>query len=36
MAAHAHALTGESDLVMAGGVALNCVANGRLLRERPL
>jgi carbamoyltransferase len=25
--------TGAKDLVMAGGVALNCVANGRLLRE---
>jgi carbamoyltransferase len=33
--AHAHALTGARDLVMAGGVALNCVANGRLLREGP-
>lgn len=27
--------TGETNLVMAGGVALNCVANGRLLREGP-
>jgi len=27
--------TGEKRLVMAGGVALNCVANGRLLREGP-
>jgi carbamoyltransferase len=27
-------LTGRSDLVMAGGVALNCVANGLLQRER--
>ena len=27
--------TGERSLVMAGGVALNCVANGRLLREGP-
>ncbi|BBM81679.1 carbamoyltransferase family protein [Candidatus Uabimicrobium amorphum] len=26
--------TGSSNLVMAGGVALNCVANGRLLREK--
>ena len=26
-------LTGSRHLVMAGGVALNCVANGRLLRE---
>ncbi|HMJ35065.1 MAG TPA: carbamoyltransferase C-terminal domain-containing protein [Baekduia sp.] len=30
---HAHA--GERRLTMAGGVALNCVANGRLLREGP-
>ncbi len=27
--------TGESRLAMAGGVALNCVANSRLLREGP-
>jgi carbamoyltransferase len=27
--------TGLSQLVLAGGVALNCVANGRLLREGP-
>ena len=26
--------TGESNLCLAGGVALNCVANGKLLRER--
>jgi carbamoyltransferase len=32
---HAHQLTGAKNLVMAGGVALNCVANGRLLREGP-
>jgi carbamoyltransferase len=32
---YAHDVTGESNLVMAGGVALNCVANGRLLREGP-
>jgi len=32
---HAHRLTGMSNLVMAGGVALNCVANGRLQREGP-
>lgn len=31
----AHQLTGEKNLVMAGGVALNCVANGRVLREGP-
>jgi carbamoyltransferase len=27
--------TGEKNLVLAGGVALNCVANGKLLREGP-
>jgi carbamoyltransferase len=32
---HLHRLTGEDDLCMAGGVALNCVANGRILRESP-
>jgi carbamoyltransferase len=30
-----HRQTGLRHLVMAGGVALNCVANGRLLREGP-
>ena len=30
-----HALTGEENLCLAGGVALNCVANARLLREGP-
>ena len=30
-----HTRTGMKNLVMAGGVALNCVANGRLLREGP-
>ncbi|MCE9615804.1 MAG: carbamoyltransferase [Lentisphaerae bacterium] len=35
MARHLHAKTGEENLCMAGGVALNCVANGRLLREGP-
>jgi carbamoyltransferase len=35
IARHAHDLTGESRLVLAGGVALNCVANGRVLREGP-
>lgn len=34
-ARHVHAQTGQSKLVLAGGVALNCVANGRLLREGP-
>ena len=27
-------LTGSKNLVMAGGVALNCVANGKLIRDR--
>ena len=35
MARHAHELTGAQNLCLAGGVALNCVANGRLLREGP-
>jgi carbamoyltransferase len=30
-----HARTGDRDLVMAGGVALNCVANSRLWRDGP-
>src|SRR4051794_33524353 len=30
-----HERTGDADLVMAGGVALNCVANSRLWREGP-
>jgi len=30
-----HAQTGDCDLVMAGGVALNCVANSRLLEGGP-
>jgi carbamoyltransferase len=35
MARHAHAVTGARTLCLAGGVALNCVANGRVLREGP-
>jgi len=35
MAKHAHQLTGSKNLVLAGGVALNCVGNGRILREGP-
>ncbi len=35
LAQRAHALAGFSDLVLAGGVALNCVANSRILREGP-
>jgi len=34
-AAHVHAQTGLKNLCLAGGVALNCVGNGRLLRESP-
>ena len=30
-----HRETGQDNLCLAGGVALNCVANGRLLREGP-
>src|SRR6185369_4873923 len=33
MTAFAHRETGMRDLCLAGGVALNCVGNGRLLRE---
>jgi len=33
--AHAARVTGEKNLCLAGGVALNCVANGRILREGP-
>ena len=35
MARHARFLTGSEHLCLAGGVALNCVANGRLLEEGP-
>jgi carbamoyltransferase len=35
IARHAAALTGKRDACLAGGVALNCVANGRLQREGP-
>jgi carbamoyltransferase len=35
MAATAQRETGLENLCMAGGVALNCVANGRILREGP-
>ena len=33
-ARHAAAITGSRNLVLAGGVALNCVANGKLIRSR--
>jgi len=35
MAVHVHRATNEKYLCLAGGVALNCVANGRILREGP-
>ncbi len=35
MGGHVHRATGLTDLVLAGGVALNCVANARLLRGGP-
>jgi carbamoyltransferase len=34
-ARHVHAQTGSKNLCLAGGVALNCVGNGRILREGP-
>jgi carbamoyltransferase len=34
-ARHAHQVTSAENLVLAGGVALNCVANGRIAREGP-
>ena len=36
LVAHVTRLTGSRNLTMAGGVALNCVANGRILRESKL
>lgn len=35
MVGHAHEVTGKKNLCLAGGVALNCVGNGRILREGP-
>ncbi len=35
MARFAHETTGQKKLCLAGGVALNCVGNGRILREGP-
>ena len=35
MARYIHQETGLPNLCMAGGVALNCVANGRVIRETP-
>jgi len=34
LAKHAREITGEKNLVMAGGVALNCVANGKILDSK--
>lgn len=34
IAKHAKELTGCNNLVLAGGIALNCVANGKLLQEK--
>lgn len=35
MANHAHRLSGKKNLVMSGGVALNCVSNGKLFDATP-
>lgn len=35
MARHVHQQTGMKNLCLAGGVALNCVGNGHILREGP-
>lgn len=35
MARHVHQQTGQKNLVLAGGCALNCVANGKILQEGP-
>jgi len=35
MARHVYKVTGKDKLCLAGGVALNCVGNGRILRESP-
>lgn len=35
MANHVYRETGQENLCLAGGVALNCVANGRILRQAP-
>ncbi|MFP1759328.1 carbamoyltransferase family protein [Lonsdalea quercina] len=34
IARHLHAITGKKNLCMAGGVALNCVANGKIAQEK--
>lgn len=35
MVRHVYKVTGKRNLCLSGGVALNCVANGRILREGP-
>jgi len=35
MVFHIHRITGQNKLCLAGGVALNCVGNGRIFREGP-
>ena len=35
VACHVHNITKQDNLCLAGGVALNCVGNGRILREGP-
>jgi carbamoyltransferase len=35
MVKHVHRVTSQDKLCLAGGVALNCVGNGRILREGP-
>jgi carbamoyltransferase len=35
MARHVHRKTGQKHLCLAGGVALNCVGNGKILRDGP-
>lgn len=35
VARHVHKVTGQKNLCLAGGVALNCVGNGKVLREGP-
>ena len=34
-ARHAHTITGSKNLCLAGGVALNCVGNGKILKDGP-
>ena len=35
MSRHVHEVTGSKNLCLAGGVALNCVGNGQILRQGP-